>query len=69
MPKILPRKALVSISNFNGAFYPNGHRNGLFFTEALHRFEILTQAGFEVDRRTETNTYGLDDVSLTKPKL
>jgi D-lactate dehydratase len=36
-----------------------------FFTEALHPFEVLTQAGFEVDLATETGTYGLDDLSLT----
>jgi hypothetical protein len=41
MVKTLPRKALISISSFNGAVYPNGHRTGLFFTEALHPFEVL----------------------------
>jgi D-lactate dehydratase len=49
MPRTLPRKALISISSFNGAIYPNGHRTGLFFTEALHPSEVLTRAGFEVD--------------------
>jgi D-lactate dehydratase len=56
MPKILPRKALVSISKFNGAIYPNGHKTGLFFTEVLHPFEVLTHAGFEVGLGTETST-------------
>ena len=60
MPKILPRKALVSISKSNGAIYPNGHRTGLFFTEVLHPFEVLTQAGFEVGLGTETSTYVLE---------
>ena len=67
MPKELPRKALISISN--GAIYPGGHRTGLFFTEALHPFEVLTEAGFEVDLASETGTFGLDDVSLTLPFL
>jgi putative intracellular protease/amidase len=62
MAKTLPRKALISISSFNGAIYPNGQKTGLFFTEALHPFEVLTQAGFEVDLASETGTYGLDDV-------
>ena len=66
---VLPRKALIGISSLSGAIYPNGHRTGLFFTEALHPFEVLTQTGFKVDLGTETSTYGLDDVSLTKPKL
>jgi putative intracellular protease/amidase len=49
MPKTLPRKALISISSFNGAIYPGGLKTGLFYTEALHPFEVLTDAGFEVD--------------------
>ena len=31
MSKNLPRKALISISSFNGAIYPGGHKTGLFF--------------------------------------
>ena len=69
MPKILPRKALISISSFNGAIYPNAQKTGLFFTEALHPFEVLTQAGFTVDLASETGTYGLDEISLTDPFL
>jgi D-lactate dehydratase len=65
----LPRKALISISSFHGAIYPNGHKTGLFYTEALHPFEVLTQAGFEVDIASETGTYGLDEISLTAPFL
>ena len=59
MARALPRKALIAISSYYGAIYPNGKRTGLFFTEALHPFEVLT----------ETGTYGLDDVSLTEPFL
>src|SRR6516164_632546 len=69
MPKDFPRKALISISSFNGAIYPGGHKTGLFFTEALHPFEVLTEAGFEVDLASETGSFGLDDVSLTDPFL
>jgi D-lactate dehydratase len=65
MPASLPRKALISISSYYGVIYPDGTKTGLFFTEALHPFEVLTQAGFEVDLATETGTYGLDDLSLT----
>jgi hypothetical protein len=59
MTKTLPRKALISISSFHGAIYPNGQKTGLFFTEALHPFEVLTGAGFEVDLASETGSYGL----------
>jgi len=61
----IPRKALVSISSYYGVIYPDGTKTGLFFTEALHPFEVLTQAGFEVDLASETGTFGLDDLSLT----
>ena len=56
MPKTLPRKALISISSFSGAIYPGGLKTGLFYTEALHPFEVLTDAGFEVDLASETGT-------------
>src|SRR5271155_1591669 len=69
MSRKLPRKALISISSFNGTIYPDGHKTGLFFTEALHPFEVLTAAGFEVDLASETGTFGFDDVSLTPPFL
>ena len=69
MAKTLPRKALISISSYHGVIYPDGTKTGLFFTEALHPFEVLTQAGFEVDLATETGTYGLDDLSLTSQFL
>lgn len=65
MPATIPRKALIAISSYHGVIYPDGTKTGLFFTEALHPFEVLTQAGFEVDLATETGTYGLDDLSLT----
>lgn len=65
MAKDLQRKALIAITSYNGVIYPDGTKTGLFFTEALHPFEVLTQAGFEVDLATETGTYGLDDLSLT----
>lgn len=69
MSKTCPRKALISISSFNGAIYPQGHKTGLFYTEALHPFEVLTEAGFDVDLASETGTFGLDEISLTDPFL
>ena len=69
MAKTLPRKALISISSFHGAIYPNGQKIGLVFTEALHPVEVLTEAGFRVEIASETGTYGLDEISLTDPFL
>lgn len=65
MTTSLPRKALISISSYHGVIYPDGTKTGLFYTEALHPYEVLTAAGFEVDLASETGTFGLDDLSLT----
>ena len=69
MSASLPRKAIITITSYNGAFYGDGKRTGLFFTEALHPFEILTKAGFAVDLATETGTFGFDEHSLDKQFL
>jgi putative intracellular protease/amidase len=69
MSKSLLRKAIIAISSFHGAIYPDGHKTGLFFVEALHPFEVLTTAGFEVDLASETGTYGFDFNSLQPPFL
>lgn len=69
MSKTLPRKAVIAISSFNGAIYPGGHKTGLFLTEALHPYEVLVAAGFEVDFASETGTFGFDFNSLTPPFL
>jgi D-lactate dehydratase len=69
MSTSLPRKAIIAISSFNGAIYPDGHKTGLFFVEALHPFEVLTTAGFEVDLASETGTFGFDFNSLQPPFL
>src|SRR5262245_16843174 len=69
MPKPLPRKAVIAISSFNGAIYPGGHKTGLFLTEALHPYEVLVAAGFEVHLASETGTFGFDFNSLTPPFL
>jgi D-lactate dehydratase len=65
MTTSLPRKALISISSYHGVIYPDGTKTGLFYTEALHPYEVLTAAGFDVDLASETGTFGLDDLSLT----
>ena len=69
MSKTLPRKAVIAVSSFNGAIYPNGHKTGLFLTEALHPYEVFVAAGFDVDLASETGTFGFDFNSLTPPFL
>jgi len=65
MPNSIARKALIAITSYNGVIYPDGTKTGLFYTEALHPYEVLTQAGFEVDLATETGSYGVDELSIT----
>ena len=69
MSNKLPRKALIAVSSFHGAIFAGGHKTGVFFVEALHPYEVLTAAGFEVDFASETGKCEFDDVSLTPPFL
>ena len=69
MAQELRRKAIIAISSFNGPIYADGHKTGLFLTEALHPFEVFVAAGFEVDLASETGTYGFDYNSLQPPFL
>ncbi|KAG0175059.1 hypothetical protein DFQ28_002306 [Apophysomyces sp. BC1034] len=63
----VPRKAIIAITSYNGVFYKtDGKRTGLFYTEALHPYEELVKAGFEVDLASETGTYGIDEHSTAK---
>lgn len=59
----LPRKAVIAITSYNDPFYPDGKKTGLFYTEALHPYEALVKAGFQVDLASETGTYGIDEHS------
>jgi putative intracellular protease/amidase len=67
--KDLPRRALIALSSFDGAIFPDGSKTGVFFTEALHPFEVLTAAGFDVDFASETGSYAFDEISLLPPFL
>ncbi|ORX90258.1 class I glutamine amidotransferase-like protein [Basidiobolus meristosporus CBS 931.73] len=69
MPANLPRRALLAITSYNEPFYANGSKTGLFYTEALHPYEALVEAGFEVDFASETGTYGVDEHSIVEDFL
>jgi len=69
MANSIPRKAIIAISSYNGIFYADGKRTGLFYSEALDPYEVFTKAGFEVDLATETGTFGMDEHSIQKPFL
>ncbi|KAJ2844403.1 plasma membrane heat shock protein, partial [Coemansia brasiliensis] len=61
-----PKRALLAITSYHGPFYPNGDPTGLFYTEALHPYNVLKAAGFQVDLASETGQYGIDPHSIDK---
>ncbi|EEP82615.1 hypothetical protein UREG_07480 [Uncinocarpus reesii 1704] len=61
----LPRRALLAVTSAHPPFWPDGKKTGLFFSEALHPYNELTAAGFEVDVASETGTFAWDEHSLT----
>ncbi|KAJ1872358.1 plasma membrane heat shock protein [Coemansia sp. RSA 486] len=62
----VPKRALLAITSYHGPFYPNGDPTGLFYTEALHPYNVLVNAGFTVDLASETGTFGMDPHSISK---
>ena len=58
-----PRRALISITSANATLFDGKETTGLFISEALHPYNVLTAAGFEVDLASETGTYTADWLS------
>ena len=57
-------KALIAVTSYNGVFYEDGKKTGLFVTEVLHPWEVFTANGIEVDFASETGTWGVDEHSI-----
>ncbi|KAJ5635072.1 ThiJ/PfpI [Penicillium longicatenatum] len=57
------RKALIAITSASAALFNGKETTGLFISEALHPFNVLTAAGFEVDLSSETGSYTPDWLS------
>lgn len=58
-----PRKALISITSAQATLFQGKETTGLFISEALHPYNVLTAAGFEVDLASETGSYTPDWLS------
>lgn len=58
-----PRRALISITSATATLFNGKETTGLFISEALHPYNVLTAAGFEVDLASETGTYTPDWLS------
>ncbi|PWY80830.1 class I glutamine amidotransferase-like protein [Aspergillus sclerotioniger CBS 115572] len=59
----LPRRALIAITSAQATLFSGKETTGLFITEALHPYLVLTAAGFTVDLASETGTYTPDWLS------
>ncbi|KAL2813769.1 class I glutamine amidotransferase-like protein [Aspergillus cavernicola] len=57
------RKALISITSAQATLFQGKETTGLFISEALHPYNVLVAAGFEVDLASETGTYTADWLS------
>lgn len=61
----LPRRALIAITSANASLFEgNDHITGVFIGEALHPYNVLKAAGFDVDIASETGTWTQDWLSL-----
>ena len=58
------RRALISVTSAEATLMDGKEITGLFISEALHPFKVLTAAGFEVDLASETGSYTPDWLSL-----
>ncbi|KAF2111365.1 class I glutamine amidotransferase-like protein [Lophiotrema nucula] len=66
----LPRRALIAVTSASANLFPDendsskGEITGVFIGEALHPYNVLTAAGFEVDIASEKGVYTADWLSL-----
>lgn len=64
-----PRRALIAITSYNEVFYDGGKKTGLYWSEALHPYNVFREAGIEVDVASEKGTFGYDEHSITEEAL
>lgn len=54
---------MIAVTSAHKPLYKDNKETGLFITEALHPYNVFTDAGFEVDFVSETGTYQPDWLS------
>ncbi|ETS76614.1 hypothetical protein PFICI_12001 [Pestalotiopsis fici W106-1] len=57
------RRALISVTSAQATLFNGTETTGLFISEALHPYNVLRAAGFEVDLASETGSYTPDWLS------
>ena len=63
-----PRRAIIAVTSATAPLH-DGNPTGLFISEPLHPFQVLKEAGFEVDLVSEKGTYVPDWLSQQKDFL
>lgn len=63
------KKVLIAVTSYNGEFYPDGKKTGIFVVEALHPYEVFIANGYQVDFISEDGKYGWDEHSVAEPYL
>ncbi|RWA12369.1 hypothetical protein EKO27_g2729 [Xylaria grammica] len=58
-----PRRALIAVTSAQATLFQGKETTGVFVSEALHPFQVLRAAGFEVDLASETGAYTPDWLS------
>ncbi|KAJ4290431.1 plasma membrane heat shock protein [Kalmusia sp. IMI 367209] len=58
------RRALIAITSAHASLFDGTHTTGVFIGEALHPYNVLKAAGFEVDIASEKGTWTEDWLSL-----
>ncbi|KAI5294671.1 hypothetical protein KEM52_003489 [Ascosphaera acerosa] len=59
----LPRRVLIAITSAHPQLHADGSNTGLWYAEALHPYQVFTDAGFDVVIASETGGYAIDPMS------
>lgn len=60
----------MAVTSATPEFYPDGKKTGLHWSEALHPYNVFTEAGFEVDVVAEKPShFGYDERSISEAAL
>lgn len=60
-----PKRVIIAVSSAHAPLYPEGKETGVFVSEALHPYNVFTEAGFDVDFASENGKWSPDWLSMT----
>lgn len=62
-------KVLFAVTSYQGPFYDDGAKTGLFTVEAIHPYEVFSAKGYDITVVSETGSFGYDEHSTAEPFL